>query len=887
MTIQELKDLVRLKIAGQGTMVDAGGALPPVLNGILDTLAATQNVESVVVTVDGGEGTPSADATFADGVLTLAFHNLKGEKGDQGNTGSSVDYPFELVNNVTTDDATKALSAAQGVVLDGKISQLGQDVTNLGNTLQNEIDNITPTVIEGDVTNAPDQEDITTDSNNLLKFKNRVAGVGEMGYKILRKGISFATQVTDTNTIYEIRYPFDLGGASITIPAGCILKFNGGKVTNGTLTGEVLNPYLRPEWFGAKGDGVSDDTAAIQNCLNLCAACRFEKEYKTTYLSLGKSSTLYSLSGEAIIHFNRIECVSTNSISMDGSRFSNLIFDGDMACDGLLIKANNITIEGCTFKNIKGTGNYYGGLTAAIYGGDYYSLTGEIEYSNITIDNCVFDTCEPVNENTASASNTTVARFVSLHNFHDARINNCIFKNLIGLQDSDCIQIQGNEIAATSFPFAGSGNWSGSSPAYPNTIYKHYSTSICNNSFYLHDTKSAIKVMVSGVSIVGNSITVVHDNLSPLGAVPQYAVIRGHRVQDLEIINNQIGLKNVKQIDGVFTLGFVANGIISNNIVSKVEGDYDIENLSIYKFETCQNIKAFNDTVQLTVSNNCGLAVLESNGEILFQGITFDINYASETETEKELCPFTPHYIYPDQNTKGQILLRECDFSFAGVFQSISFSCSTEKSFYFDGCKFDANGKLLTLSISSILDRTDVRNILDGLSGTALIRVISGRSDIIPGSLAANGGDISIRKVETLCYVSCGLSASLTDCKFVNKVDNHLIRLFNGITIQLDRVALYPGVVQLRNENGNNICSIKDVTIDGGWGINTYTPAGTLTLNYRLGTSSADGITYGATASRTALGSNVEKGYIFYDTSLNKPLFWNGSAWINMDGTAL
>lgn len=144
MTIQELKDLVRLKIAGQGTMVDAGGALPPVLNGILDTLAATQNVESVVVTVDGGEGTPSADATFADGVLTLAFHNLKGEKGDQGNTGSSVDYPFELVNNVTTDDATKALSAAQGVVLDNKISQLGQELPNKAN-----VDGIYETLVAG------------------------------------------------------------------------------------------------------------------------------------------------------------------------------------------------------------------------------------------------------------------------------------------------------------------------------------------------------------------------------------------------------------------------------------------------------------------------------------------------------------------------------------------------------------------------------------------------------------------------------------------------------------------------------------------------------------------------------------------------------------------
>ena len=85
--------------------------------------------------------TLSTEATAAANVATTraneaadaAEHMVdihRGPKGDQGNTGSSVDYPYELVNNVTTDDATKGLSAAQGVVLDGKISQLGQQVDN-------------------------------------------------------------------------------------------------------------------------------------------------------------------------------------------------------------------------------------------------------------------------------------------------------------------------------------------------------------------------------------------------------------------------------------------------------------------------------------------------------------------------------------------------------------------------------------------------------------------------------------------------------------------------------------------------------------------------------------------------------------------------------------
>lgn len=142
-----------------------------------NTAAAAANaagITSVQASIaDNEPGTPSVDVALLNKVLSLVFHHLKGVKGDtgatpnievgtvttgepgtsvivemtgtaeapvlnitipqgakgeQGNTGSSVDYSFELVNNLTTDDATKALSAAQGVVLDGKISQLQQDV---------------------------------------------------------------------------------------------------------------------------------------------------------------------------------------------------------------------------------------------------------------------------------------------------------------------------------------------------------------------------------------------------------------------------------------------------------------------------------------------------------------------------------------------------------------------------------------------------------------------------------------------------------------------------------------------------------------------------------------------------------------------------------------
>ena len=101
-------------------------------------------------------------------------------------------------------------------------------------TITTQIEQYEPIQITGDVTNAPDEEDITADSNNLLKFKNRNNLYG-LGKVILRRGSSFASQVTLANTIYVIQYNFDLDSARINVPNGSILLFEGGTLSNGTL----------------------------------------------------------------------------------------------------------------------------------------------------------------------------------------------------------------------------------------------------------------------------------------------------------------------------------------------------------------------------------------------------------------------------------------------------------------------------------------------------------------------------------------------------------------------------------------------------------------------------------------------------------------------------
>lgn len=66
MTTQEIKDLIASKIAGQGSAVDAGSALPEILNGIVDAIAAIPEVQSVYL-----KTTRTFDQLVAQGEMSV------------------------------------------------------------------------------------------------------------------------------------------------------------------------------------------------------------------------------------------------------------------------------------------------------------------------------------------------------------------------------------------------------------------------------------------------------------------------------------------------------------------------------------------------------------------------------------------------------------------------------------------------------------------------------------------------------------------------------------------------------------------------------------------------------------------------------------------------
>lgn len=129
-------------------------------------------------------------------------------------------------------------------------------------------------------------------SNNIeainFTVRNWVSGeqveINDMYPRVVSK---LQNKFNKPNTIYKITTDLNLNTAILELPADCTLDFQGGSISNGVITGSsIKNTYLRPEWFGAKGDGITDDSVAFQMTVNLCKStnCKVIELSESTYL---------------------------------------------------------------------------------------------------------------------------------------------------------------------------------------------------------------------------------------------------------------------------------------------------------------------------------------------------------------------------------------------------------------------------------------------------------------------------------------------------------------------------------------------------------------------------------------------------------------------------
>lgn len=203
-----------------------------------------------------------------------------------------------------------------------------------------------------------------------------------------------------------------LNGASYSDNNGTIIKTAGGSAWL-RLNADVTNPLM----FGAKGDGVTNDVAAINSAISSSS--------KTDLL--GKKYAVYAGSIE-VYNTGRCEVYNgyitepavNNNVMMRVSGSNKVIrditFDGEfgLISRGIIVSpgASSLLIQRCSFLNMK--------KPAIGVGGDY---TNNIYCKDITIDSIYAENCG--NDATGFDRNTVLFDGVSSCTVINSTLNNC------------------------------------------------------------------------------------------------------------------------------------------------------------------------------------------------------------------------------------------------------------------------------------------------------------------------------------------------------------------------------------------------------------------------------------------------------------------------------
>lgn len=137
---------------------------------------------------------------------------------------------------------------------DGHISYCKETDKHYKFNSNNQSDPTTGKWVEQHEAVPADEEDIT-EQNGTLQLANKTydkQSFSGLGRVYLRKNIvgdkNVLTQamINKANTIYVIQYDYDLKEANINIPENCVLQFDGGSLSNGTIVGNNTN-WLNPD----------------------------------------------------------------------------------------------------------------------------------------------------------------------------------------------------------------------------------------------------------------------------------------------------------------------------------------------------------------------------------------------------------------------------------------------------------------------------------------------------------------------------------------------------------------------------------------------------------------------------------------------------------------
>lgn len=428
------------------------------------------------------------------------------------------------------------------------------------------------------------------------------SSTGKMGYKVLQteSKATFQSQVTEPNTIYEIRDVFDLGGTqetpvTFTMPANCTLRFNGGLIKNCTiqgnktkidcglkqvfdstvlLRGHWLVDYFDPVWWGADRFFVNDSTAAFQACFTSVNTSGtlprnigiFAGNYKINdTLEINQSDmNVFGLTNTGTVRLYWMNQESVTAFRIKGENAHNSAFRNLQIVLNEGVKQATADSVGIMFKKADAkdnTNDSLNGIDAEVLDCEIRGFANSIQIFGIGL----------------FVNRTRFGNFergITITTLNDTgkyggpsrvfRINECRFHggNQLATKTGGCINI----ISDLAEGFNISNNYNDSGATFINCFY---------NSNYAVSLRRAV--------VSNNTITMLH-HLNP--ASNQTAdFIRAQDIKNCSITGNVVANHNEYiSADGVTTIypqmdyfiylkGYITGSVISDNLVRRVKFD--------------------------------------------------------------------------------------------------------------------------------------------------------------------------------------------------------------------------------------------------------------------------------------------------------------------------
>ena len=615
------------------------------------------------------------------------------------------------------------------------------------------------------------------------------------------------SMINKSNTIYEIRYDFDLNGQRLFIPENCIFDFQGGSFNNGIISITTID-----EWINyAKGDFTIQYRGSLVNPNLSLNVSRFSSlaNILNCYTDKPLDNIIFNINGQKDATFN-----------LDGR--NNLITTKDfrIICYNLNIK--NVKVQPSDLNSRCIVGNKYS-ITSFIY--DYKC---KLRYENCEFINCdisVNNNIEFINCKFINCSITIGLDAVQYNNdnnaFIFAKIEGCEFH--YGKHNV-------NNIELIHISFIG---WKGNAIIHNCRFYNEMD-SVPENK-YLNDWID------------------LYDSCN--ASITNCFFYSKHTAAGEGIINVKSHSFSSSDGDGVNTwnytdkIGYKTNTIISNNIFV-----FDLNKSSFYfndaafiwvrnyRRETTQSEDVFNTRKSVIVTNN-----------------TFNIKVNDTFDYKSQRI----HMIFTQHGIENVLI--------------------SNNTFHIDENLINANIGLWGYSpitttyidiIPKVINTIFTNNIVqcNNISSTLhLYQFVGGITDIHTDNI-----DLIVFKDNVLYGNVLDVSNNITET-----IDNFIIKdnlykstrtgKFFGTFFVTDKYYVpkleLGKIVWNKSKNKLGIYIGKDENnipiLVGSDGVNI------------------DILREGSTKNRP---TDIDAGFQYFDTTLNKPIWWNGNQWVDATG---